>query len=80
MVDNSQLHKVSITWGECVLMWSLETSMTQPQEFLQPPSGLSLGQVPEAARGPSQGDWEMQLVSWQSQSGGQGPPKTWEAG
>lgn len=31
--------------------------MTQPQEFLQPPSGLSLGQVPEAARGPSQGDW-----------------------
>lgn len=54
--------------------------MTQPQEFLQPPSGLSLGQVPEVARGPSQGDWEMHLVSWQSQSGGQGPPKTWEAG
>lgn len=46
--------------------------MTRPQEFLQPP-GLSLGQEPEGAGGPGQGEWEMNLVSWQTQSGGQGP-------
>lgn len=36
-------------------------------------SGLSPGQVPEGTGGPGQGDWEMYLVSWQTQSGGQGP-------
>lgn len=37
-VEKCQLHEDSVSWRERVLMWSLETSMTWPQEFLQPPN------------------------------------------